>query len=405
MVEERRRVERQNAMTKALPLSGESKTPKRVPFDRVVLVLQGGGALGAYQGGVYQALHEAKIEVSWICGTSIGGINGALIAGNRPERRVERLREFWGAITRPPIWIPDPALFGALSWKGSGPAHLTDRLSAVSSMIYGVPNFFTPRPFPPLIAASERPDLVSCYETAPLRATLERLVDFDLINSKSVRFSVAATNARTGAPVYFDSLQHPITSAHIMAGASLPPSFPPTEIDGEYYWDGAVVSNSPMQYVIDDASRYTALVFQVDLWDANGEIPLDVPSAYSRMLEIHSATRLNITLEQYKKAQKFRLAVAKLLDQLPEAARNDPEMQFLVEEARVRIATLVQLKYQSSRYEPPSKNFEFSRAAMEERWRAGYDDAKIALGEPRVFELPHVTEAARIFDVHHGWAT
>ena len=272
-------------------------------------------------------------------------------------------------------------------------------------MLYGVPDFFAPRPFPPLIAVAERPDLASCYDTAPLQATLARLVDFDLINSKSARFSVAATNARTGAPVYFDNLQHPVTSAHIMASASLPPNFPPTEIDGEYYWDGAVVSNSPMQYVIDDASRYTALVFQVDLWDANGEVPLDVPSAYSRLLEIHSATRLNITLEQYKKAQRFRLAVGKLLEQLPEAARSDPEVQFLAEEARVRIATLVQLKYQSRGYEPPSKNFEFSRAAMEEHWQAGYDDAQVALGEPRVFELPHITEAARIFDVHHGWAT
>jgi len=378
---------------------------RAVPFERVVLVLQGGGALGAYQAGVYEAIHEAEIEVDWICGTSIGGINGALIAGNRPERRVERLREFWEAITKPPIGIPDPGLFVALSWNGSGKAHWTNRLSALASLLYGVPDFFTPRPFPRLIAAAERPDLVSCYDTAPLQATLARLVDLDLINSKSVRLSVAATNARTGAPIYFDSLKHPITSAHIMASASLPPSFPPTEIDGEYYWDGAVVSNSPLQYVIDDASRYTALVFQVDLWDANGEVPLDIPSAYSRSLEIHSATRLSITLEQYKKTQKFRLAVAKLLDQLPDAFRNDPEVQFLAEEARARIATLVQLKYQSSRYETASKSFEFSRAAMKERWQAGYHDAKIALAEPRVFELPHVTEAARIFDVHHGWAT
>jgi NTE family protein len=393
-------------MSQAPAVECEPSKPRRgLPFERVVLVLQGGGALGAYQAGVYQALHEANIEVSWICGTSIGGINGALIAGNLPERRVERLREFWEAITKPPVEIFDPALFAGLSWKASGPAQLTNRLSALSSMLYGVPDFFRPRPFPPLIAAAERPDLVSSYDTAPLKATLARLVDFDLINSKSMRFSVAATNARTGAPVYFDSLQLPITSAHIMASASLPPNFPATEIDGEYYWDGAVVSNSPMQYVIDDTSRYTALVFQVDLWDANGEVPLDIPSAYSRMLEIHSATRLNITLEQYKKAQKLRLAVAKLLRELPEAARSDPEMQFLAEEAHVRIATLVQLKYQSNRYEPPSKNFEFSRAAMEERWQAGYDDARNALAEPRIFELPHITEMARIFDVHHGWAT
>jgi NTE family protein len=190
-----------------------------------------------------------------------------------------------------------------------------------------------------------------------------------------------------------------------MASASLPPSFPPTEINGEYYWDGAVVSNSPMQYVIDDASRNTTLLFQVDLWDANGEVPLDVPSAYSRSLEIHGATRLNITLEQYKKTQKLRLALATFLDQLPDVFKKGPEVQFLEQEARVRIATLVQLKYQSSRYETATKIFEFSRAAMKERWQAGYNDAKIALGEPRVFELPHVTEAARIFDVHHGWVT
>ena len=378
---------------------------KRVlPFERVVLVLQGGGALGAYQAGVYEAIHEAKIEVNWICGTSIGGINGALIAGNRTERRVERLREFWEVITKPPIGIPDAPYFAAV-WNGSGEAHWTNRLSALTSMLYGVPEFFAPRPFPPLMSVAESPSFVSYYDTTPLQATLTRLVDFGLINSKSIRLSVAATNARTGAPVYFDNREHPITSAHIMASASLPPSFPPTEINGEYYWDGAVVSNSPMQYVIDDASRNTTLVFQVDLWDANGEVPLDVPSAYSRSLEIHGATRLNITLEQYKKTQKFRLALAKFLDQLPDVFKKSPEVQFLEQEARVRIATLVQLKYQSSRYETATKNFEFSRAAMKERWQAGYNDAKIALGEPRVFELPHVTEAARIFDVHHGWVT
>ncbi len=255
-------------------------------------------------------------------------------------------------------------------------------------MLYGVPEFFVPRPFPPLMSMAESPGLVSYYDTTPLQATLARLVDFGLINSKSIRLSVAATNARTGAPVYFDNRQHPIMSAHIMASASLPPSFPPTEIDGEYYWDGAVVSNSPMQYVIDDAPRNTALVFQVDLWDANGEVPLDIPSAYLRSFEIHGATRLNITLEQYKKTQKLRRALAKFLDQLPDASRNDPEVQFLAQEARVRIATVVQLKYQSSRYETATKTFEFSRAAMKERWQAGYNDAKVALGEPACSNCP-----------------
>ena len=380
---------------------------KRIlPFERVALVLQGGGALGAYQGGVYQAIHEAGIEVDWISGTSIGGINGALIAGNPFDRRVQRLREFWEAVTEPPMRIPSIPWFSEALWDGDGQArYWINRMSAFATMFHGVPNFFTPRPLPPVNSAAEKPDLVSYYDTSPLEATLGRLVDFDLINARPLRFSVGATNVRTGAPIHFDNLQTPITAAHVMASASLPPGFPPTEIDGEYYWDGGVVSNSPMQYVIDDRPRYTALVFQVDLWDANGEAPLDIPSANLRALEIHSASRLNVTLEQYKKMHKFRCALARFLDQLPSASHNDPDVQFLALEARVNVATVVQLKYQANKYETAGKTFEFSRAAMEEHWQAGYCDTKSALCEPRVFELPHVSEAARIFDVHRGWAT
>jgi NTE family protein len=270
-------------------------------------------------------------------------------------------------------------------------------------MFHGAPDFFTPRPFPPISSTAERPDLVSYYDASPLKATLGRLVDFDLINAKPLRFSVGATNVSTGAPVYFDNMQRPITSAHVVASASLPPGFPPAEIDGDYYWDGAVVSNSPMQFVIDDRPRHSALVFQVDLWDANGEAPLDIPSANLRALEIHSASRLNITLEQYKKAQKFHHVLSRFLDQLPEGYQDDPDVQFLSKEAHVKVATVVQLKYQSNKFETAGKTFEFSRAGMKEHWQAGYDDTKLALSEPGIFELPHVTEAARIFDVHHGW--
>ncbi len=175
------------------------------------------------------------------------------------------------------------------------------------------------------------------------------------------------------------------------------------EIDGEYFWDGGVISNSPMQFVIDNRGRHTALVFQVDLWDENGEVPLDIPSANLRALEIHSASRINISLDQYKRMQKFRMALRRFLDELPEQCQNDPDVQFLSEQARGKVATIVQLKYQSNKFETAGKMFEFSRRAMEEHWQAGYDDTKIALGEPAVFELPDVTEAARIFDVHRGW--
>jgi NTE family protein len=377
---------------------------RALPFERVALVLQGGGALGAYQAGVYQAIHEANIEVHWICGTSIGGINGALIAGNPPERRVERLREFWETVTKPPIRIPNVPWFTKLPRNGNGHArYWTNKMSAFATMIQGAPGFFSPRPFPPVNSTAERPDLVSYYDTTPLKETLARLVDFDLINAQPMRFTALATNIRTGAPAYFDNREQKIAAAHILASASLPPSFPPTEIDGEYYWDGGVVSNSPMQFVVDNRGRHTALVFQVDLWDANGDVPLDIPSANLRAIEIHSASRINVSLEQYQKMQRFRHALCRFLDQLPEQCQDDPEVQFLSEQARGKVATIVQLKYQAQKYETAGKMFEFSRLAMEEHWQAGYDDTKVALGEPAVFELPDVREAARIFDVHHGW--
>ena len=306
------------------------KNSKRVlPFERVALVLQGGGALGAYQAGVFQAIHEANIEVDWLCGTSIGAINGALIAGNAPERRVERLREFWEAITKPPIGFPNLRWLSDLPWAGNEQARSwMKKMSAFATMVQGAPNFFTPRAAPPLASAAEKPDVVSYYDTKPLLASLAKLVDFDLINSKPMRLSVGATNIRTGAPVYFENIEQRITAAHIVASASLPPAFPPTEIDGEYYWDGGVVSNTPMQFVVDSRPRHSALVFKVDLWDANGEVPLDITSANLRAIEIHSASRVNISLEQYKETQQFRHALSRVLDQLPNFAGTIPTSDF-----------------------------------------------------------------------------
>ncbi len=383
-----------------------AKSATRIlPFERVALVLQGGGALGAYQAGVYQALHEARIDVDWLCGTSIGAVNGALIAGNPPEKRVERLREFWETVTKPPIRLPNVPWFSDLPWAGNGHTrYWAHRINAFATMLHGAPGFFSPRPLPPVASAAERPDQVSYYDLTPLKETLARLVDFDLINDDSLRFTVLATNVRSGEPAYFDNREQKIAAAHIVASASLPPSFPPTEIDGEYYWDGGVVSNSPMQFVVDNRGKYTALVFQVDLWDPHGEMPLDIPSANLRALEIHSASRLNVSLEQHKKMQKFRHALRRFLDDLPERCQNDPEVKFLSEQARVKVATVVQLKYQANKFESGGKMFEFSRQAMEEHWQAGYKDTRVALNEPGVFELPDVSEAARIFDVHHGWA-
>ena len=373
-------------------------------FERVSLVLQGGGALGAYQAGVYQAIHEANIKVDWISGTSIGAINGALIAGNPPERRVERLLEFWEAITEPPTAFQTMQWFSDL-WAGeNGQARSwANKLSALRAMLHGVPNFFSPRPMPPINTSAKRPEDVGYYDAAPLRTTLERLVDFDLINRKAVQLSIGAANVRTGSPVTFDNLDEKITLDHVLASASLPPGFAPTKVEGEYYWDGAVVSNTPMQCVIDSSPSRSELVFQVDLWDSSGDVPLDIPSAYLRATEMHSASRLNISLDQYRKMQRFKQAVCRFLEKLPVEYRDDPEYKALIRQGRVKFATIVQLKYQTRKYETTGKTFEFSRRGMKEHWRAGYDDASAALNEPSVHELPPAAEAARIYDVHRGW--
>jgi NTE family protein len=392
-------------MTRALsPGSVAQHEERHLPFERVVLVLQGGGALGAYQAGVYAALAEANIHLDWVCGISIGAINAALIVGNPPSKRVEKLREFWEAVTEPPINLPGLPWFSDLLSGNDDQARLwSSKMSALTAMIYGAPHFFSPRLSPPIKMPAESPDGVSYYDTAPLKANLEKLVDFDLINSAPIHLSVGATNVRTGAPVYFDNLERKMTVAHIAASASLPPGFPPTEIDGEYYWDGGVVSNSAVQHVIDSASRHTSLVFQVDLWDANGEVPRDMAAANLRAMEINGASRLNISLDDFRKRQHLRRTIGMLLDAIPQALRDTPEVQMLAEEARVQMGTLVRLKYQAKKYENSSKLFDFSRRTMEDHWQSGYDDMRASLSEPSILELPDPLEAARVFDVHYGW--
>ena len=257
-----------NVMDDVTSQTTKKRRERGLPFERVALVLQGGGALGAYQAGVYQAIHEADIDVHWISGISIGAINGALIAGNPPERRVERLLEFWETITKPPAAFQNMQWFSDLWENDNGQARSwANKMSALSSMLYGVPNFFLPRRMPAIYTIAKRPEDVGYYDAAPLKTTLERLVDFDLINQKTIQFSIGAANVRTGSPATFDNLDEKITVEHVMASASLPPGFAPTRVDGEYYWDGAVVSNTPMQCVIDSSPSRSELVFQVDLWD------------------------------------------------------------------------------------------------------------------------------------------
>src|SRR5262249_48037434 len=221
-------------------------------FEQTVLLLQGGGALGSYQAGVYQALAEASVHPDWVAGISIGAVNAALIAGNPPEKRVERLREFWEAVSTSPLGLP---YFPSLDIPDDTTHSLLNHTPALGILLFGAPDFFTPRFPPPLPWDISRADAISYYDVSPLKATLERLVDFDRINAGDTRLSVGAVNVRTGNFVAFDTTTHRIGPAHILASGSLPPGFPATEIDGEYYWDGGIVSNTPPHWGPDSRPR------------------------------------------------------------------------------------------------------------------------------------------------------
>src|SRR5271167_4236374 len=240
-------------------------TTQRPPFERIALILQGGGALGAYQAGVYQALAEANLHPDWVAGISIGAINAALIAGNSPEARVEKLREFWETVSEPPFGMP---YIAALEGRDEFTHSVINEVRSWGALVGGAPGFFQPRVPPAFLYPNGAPEALSYYDVAPLRATLERLVDFDLIDTGATRFSVGAVNVRTGNFVYFDSTTHQIFAEHVIASGSLPPGFPPTEIEGEHYWDGGLVSNTPLEWVLDSRPGKDTLAFQIDLWSA-----------------------------------------------------------------------------------------------------------------------------------------
>ena len=371
-------------------------TTERPPFERIALILQGGGALGAYQAGVYQALAEANLHPDWVAGISIGAINSALIAGNSPAERVDRLREFWEAVSTPPFGIPDPKW---LEVRGDLSRSLLNQAHSLGALLVGVPNFFIPRVPPPYLQPNGTLDATSYYDVAPLRATLERLVDFDLINAREMRFSVGTVNVRTGNFVYFDNATYQILPEHVIASGSLPPGFPATEIEGEHYWDGGLVSNTPLQWVLDSRPGKDTLAFQVDLWSARGEFPRNLLEAETRQKEIRYSSRTRSATDQFKKKQMLRHAAARLLAKIPPELLQTPEAGMLALEADETVCNLIQLIYHAKTYEGNSKDYEFSRVTMEEHWRSGYNDAVHTLRHPEVLQRPEGLDGVFTFDL------
>ncbi len=295
-------------MPSPLPPLKSHRDQPRPPFEQIVLLLQGGGALGAYQAGVYEALAEAGLEPDWVAGISIGAINSAIIAGNPPAERVAKLRAFWEAVTAHPLGSWGEA-FSAWPAGNDMMRAMMARLNAGFAMTGGAPDFFTPRVPPPWLAPSGSVEASSYYDTTPLHATLERLVDFERINRDEMRMTIAAVNVRSGNFVLFDTRTHDIRPQHVMASGALPPGFPPVEIEGEHYWDGGLVSNTPLQWVLESEPQHDTLAFQVDLWNARGDLPRTIMEVATRQKDIQYSSRTRANTDRFRQLQRMRCAL------------------------------------------------------------------------------------------------
>jgi NTE family protein len=343
--------------------------PRPAEYDKLVaLVLQGGGALGSYQAGVYEALCGSEYEPDWVAGISIGAINAAIIVGNAPERRVEQLRKFWEDVT---AWTSNWWATGAEPFDA-----LFRQAAANSAMFYGEPGFF--KPWPPFAFASGSGP-ISYYDTAALKTTLERLVDFDRINARTMRLSVGAVNLHSGNFRYFDNAEMKLGPEHVMASAALPPAFPPIEIDGEFYWDGGLVSNTPLEYVLGYYPRRSRLTFQVDVFPANGALPTSLEEVSEREKDIRYSSRTRKGTDSFKEMHDIRVNLMTLLEKLPQELMQAPEAQFLDAIACVTRMDIAQLIYRPSAPQGFYKDYEFSRRTMKERWAIGRADAEATL--------------------------
>ena len=357
---------------------------------RKAVVLQGGGALGAYQAGVYEALSEAGQQPHWVAGVSIGAINAALIAGNPPERRVERLRAFWNEVSSGPAQRLPP-------W--SGDRATLNQWSALLASLLGIPGFFEPRSPAALWLGLASP-VTSIYDTSPLRATLERLIDFDRINRDDVRLSVGAVNVRNGNSLYFDNTAQRIGPEHIMASGALPPGFPPVHIDGEDYWDGGIVSNTPLQYVLDTHPRSQPLVvLQVDLFSARGLVPTTLAEVLERQKDITYSSRTRMNTDVMAANLNLQQAIADLIEKLPPALRDDPSVAAVQAQLTHQPIDIFHLIYRDKPYELESKDYEFSRAAVDEHWEAGLRDMRATLAHPEALRGEAQQNGVTTFDL------
>jgi NTE family protein len=357
---------------------------------RTALVLQGGGALGAYQAGVYQALHEAGMEPDWVCGVSIGAINSAIIAGNPPEQRLDKLRTFWDRITARKVWHYTPD--GDIYRKAR---NLT---SSFMTSTLGQPGFFKPHEVNPWLSPAGAKTATSYYDTTPLRETLLELVDFDRINARQMHFAVGAVNVLTGNFLYFDNKKEVIEPEHVMASGALPPALPMVRIGTDHFWDGGIVSNTPLQHLLDQEDGKNSLVFQVDLFSARGQLPRDIHEVTSRHKDIVYSSRTRHNTDVYKRVNNLKASLYKALLKVPEAELSNEERTMRDSLAHLSAITILQLIYQQKAYEGDSKDYDFSSTSMREHWMSGLEDTKRTLMRRDWLAMP--AEGIVVHDVH-----
>src|ERR1700730_8110970 len=361
-----------------------------------VLVLQGGGALGSYQAGAYQALCHFDFEPEWIAGISIGAVNAAIIAGNPREKRIGRLKEFWEMVSAPVPWNPIAS--------GDRGRSLFNETSAALIATFGVPGFFTPRLPPAPLWPPGSPQSQSYYDTAPLKKTLERLVDFDRINDLTTRLSIGAVGVTSGNFKYFDNFEFKklgkkIGPEHIMASGALPPGFRSIVIEAEHYWDGGIASNTPLDFVLDEEINRDLLIFQVDLFSARGQLPETLLEAAEREKDIRCSSRTRMNTDKNRHIHEARKALRDLMGKLPEDLKNDPSVKFLCQAAKENTGTVAHLIYKSKNYESSSKDYDFSHVGMVEHWSAGVRDVHLSMRHKEWLERPQSGETMVTYDM------
>ncbi len=349
------------------------KNPSEKPLvlpGQIVLVLQGGGALGAYQAGVYEALHGAGIEPDWVVGTSIGAINSALIAGNAPSQRLDKLRVFWKCVEQD--WSAGKSYACLPSFDHA--------LARWMTVMAGIPGFFLPNPpawcnpFAALGLAN-----ASFYSTTPLQDTLQRLIDFALLNTGKMRISLGAVKVGTGEMRYFDSRDEAITSAHVMASSAYPPAFPAVRINGDSYWDGGIYSNTPIEIVLDDNPRHDSIIFAVDVWNPAGPEPNSIWQVASREKEIQYASRASSHIARQRQIHHLRHVIRELAKMMPPDMRGTARAKELASWGCHTFMHVVRLLAEGGEAEDHLKDIDFTPDRIANRWQAGYRDTCLML--------------------------